>query len=102
MMAYMWIFMQVAPEKLRSAIGSIIAEGSESLDPELVKAYTDHEYKVFTFPAVQNVFYTSFPFKGALSVLIGLKRVYPALIEYTAVRRFCIFLMNTFLPCLSS
>jgi len=77
---------QVAASKLRSAVGSILAEGDEVPNEHLLKTFTDYEYKVFKVPAAKSVFYTSFPFKGVLSVVIAVHRVYSALQCYAEVR----------------
>lgn len=51
----------------------------------MVKTFTDHKYKVSSFPAAQTVVHTTFPFKGMLSVVIAIRRVYSALASYLEV-----------------
>lgn len=81
-------FLQVAAEKLRYAVGSVLAEGDKRADEAVVKTFTDAGFKVFSFPAANDVVHTTFPFRGILSVLIGAHRVYPVLSDYLNVSHF--------------
>ncbi len=67
---------KVEKAKLRSEVGCIV----EGLDSTAV-ATLSAKYKVKTLP-VTNCLVTEFPFKGKMSVLIGLLKVYPALEKY--------------------
>lgn len=67
---------QVKKEELRSEAGCIIEpEDLHQLDTTLCK------YEIKTLPYRESVV-TEFPFKGGMSVLIGLIRVYPKLEDY--------------------
>ena len=77
--------LQVAPESLRWVVGCIVAEGANLADPSLVKAFTEKDYKQFTFPAVANAVCTEFPYRTQLSIFLGIYRVYPQLGYYVKV-----------------
>ena len=66
----------VAKDKLRSEIGCII----ENADSATL-ARLSEKYQVKTLPQSEFVV-TEFPFKGKLSVLIGILKVYPALDKF--------------------
>ena len=72
-------------EKLRYAVGCIIAEEDETPDPQVLKIFTDKDFKVITIPAAQTVFHTRFPFRGTLSVVIAIRRVYAVVGQYAQV-----------------
>lgn len=66
-------------EELRSEVGCIIEpEDIPKLDTTLCK------YEIKTLPYSESVV-TEFPFKGGMSVLIGLIRVYPKLEDYVKI-----------------
>jgi preprotein translocase subunit SecF len=67
---------KVAKEKLRSEHGCII----ENVDSTTLARLAE-KYQVKTLPQSEFVV-TEFPFKGKLSVLLGLMKVYPALEKY--------------------
>jgi len=75
----------VPAEKLRWAIGSILAEGSQKPDDELVKLFEGRGFKLFSFPAVQQVVSTTFPYTTVLSIYIYVYRVYTAAGNYIQV-----------------
>jgi len=77
--------LKVPAEKLRWAVGSILAEGSEKPDDELVKLYEGRGFKLFNFPAVERVVSTTFPYKTFLSIYIYVYRVYTAVGNYIQV-----------------
>jgi DNA gyrase inhibitor GyrI len=68
---------EVEKSKLRSEVGCIV----ENLDSAAIATLTQ-KYQVKTLPVTKCVV-TEFPFKGGLSALIGLIKVYPALEKYT-------------------
>lgn len=73
----------------RSAVGSILSEGENRADEELLKRYETSGFNVFSFPEVTHVVTTSFPHRTFLSVLLGILRVYPRLNHYIKERRLC-------------
>jgi len=69
----------------RCAVGSILNEGENKADEELLKSYETSGFKVFSFPEVTHVVTTSFPHRTFFSVLLGIRRVYPQLQHYIKV-----------------
>ncbi|MDR0230510.1 MAG: GyrI-like domain-containing protein [Dysgonamonadaceae bacterium] len=67
---------EVEKSKLRSEIGCIV----EGLDSTAIAKLTE-KYKVKTLPK-SNCIVTEFPYKGVVSVFIGIMKVYPAFEKY--------------------
>ena len=68
---------KVAKDKLRSEIGCIV----ENVDSATLTRLAE-KYQVNTLPKSDFVV-TEFPFKGKLSVLVGIMKVYPALEKFS-------------------
>uniref|UniRef100_A0A1A8V404 Testis expressed 264 n=1 Tax=Nothobranchius furzeri TaxID=105023 RepID=A0A1A8V404_NOTFU len=82
---------QRPPEKCRYMVGSILCEGEEKLDEELLKLYEKFGFKVFSLPEVSHAVTTSFPYTTHLSHVLGPHRVYPRLASYIEERKLCAF-----------
>uniref|UniRef100_A0A1A8FE36 Testis expressed 264 n=1 Tax=Nothobranchius korthausae TaxID=1143690 RepID=A0A1A8FE36_9TELE len=82
---------QGTPEKCRYMVGSILCEGEEKLDEELLKLYEKFGFKVFSLPEVSHAVTTSFPYTSHLSHVLGPYRVYPRLASYIEERKLCAF-----------
>ena len=67
---------KVEESRLRFQAGCIL----EGVSPEKIKEL-EKKYKVRTLPVGENAS-VEMPFKGMVSILIGLKRAYPALADY--------------------
>ena len=67
---------KVETSKLRSEVGCILENSDTARITELTA-----KYKVKTYPK-QSYLTTEFPYKGKLSVLVGVMRVYPAMNKY--------------------
>uniref|UniRef100_A0A3Q2Y804 Testis expressed 264, ER-phagy receptor a n=1 Tax=Hippocampus comes TaxID=109280 RepID=A0A3Q2Y804_HIPCM len=80
---------KVPGPQCRCAVGSIVSEGEDKADKELLKRYETAGFKVFSFPEVTHVVTTSFPHRTVFSIPLGVKRVYPRLESYIKV--FCFF-----------
>ncbi|XP_061543470.1 testis-expressed protein 264 [Phycodurus eques] len=80
---------QVPGPQCRCAVGSIVSEGEDKADKELLKRYETSGFHVFSFPEVTHVVTTSFPHRTILSILLGIKRVYPRLESYIKERKLC-------------
>ncbi|XP_061641064.1 testis-expressed protein 264 isoform X2 [Phyllopteryx taeniolatus] len=80
---------QVPGPQCRCAVGSIVSEGEDKADEELLKRYETSGFHVFSFPEVTHVVTTSFPHRTILSILLGIKRVYPRLESYIKERKLC-------------
>jgi len=72
----------VEPKKLRAGIGCILAEGETKADGNLAAEFERRGFRLFELPAVLNAVSTAFPYRNQLSILIAVKRVYPALCSY--------------------
>uniref|UniRef100_A0A1A7WC08 Testis expressed 264 n=1 Tax=Iconisemion striatum TaxID=60296 RepID=A0A1A7WC08_9TELE len=82
---------QRPPEKCRYMVGSILCEGEEKLDEELLKMYEKFGFKLFSLPEVSHAVTTSFPYTTHLSHVLGPYRVYPRLASYIEERKLCAF-----------
>lgn len=71
----------VPTEKLRS-IGGCVVKGKTIADLEAHNL----GYGIYEFPKTKSVV-TKFPFKGALSIIFGVIKVYPKLAEYLQTHR---------------
>ncbi|XP_054639584.1 testis-expressed protein 264 [Dunckerocampus dactyliophorus] len=80
---------KVPGPQCRCAVGSIVSEGEDKADEELLKRYETSGFRVFSIPEVTHVVTTSFPHRNILSVLLGVKRVYPRLESYIKERKLC-------------
>ncbi|XP_061687404.1 testis-expressed protein 264 homolog isoform X2 [Syngnathoides biaculeatus] len=80
---------QVPGPQCRCAVGSIVSEGEDKADEELLKRYVTSGFHVFSFPEVTHVVTTSFPRKTIFSIFLGIKRVYPRLESYIKERKLC-------------
>ncbi|XP_041836053.1 testis-expressed protein 264 [Melanotaenia boesemani] len=84
---------QRPPEKCRYMVGSVLCEGDEKPDEELLKLYEKFGFKVFSLPEVSHAVTTSFPCTTHLSHVLGPYRVYPRLSSYIEERKLCAFPM---------
>ncbi|CAJ1050618.1 testis-expressed protein 264-like [Xyrichtys novacula] len=80
---------KVPGPQCRYAVGSILSEGENKADEELLKSYETSGFNVFSFPEVTHVVTTSFPHRTFLSILLMIRRVYPKLADYIKKRRLC-------------
>ncbi|XP_071383065.1 testis-expressed protein 264 homolog isoform X2 [Centroberyx affinis] len=80
---------KVLGQRCRCAVGSILGEGESKPSEELLKRYEKSGFNVFSFPEVTHVVTASFPHRTLLSILLGVRRVYPRLNHYIKERRLC-------------
>ncbi|XP_046881886.1 testis-expressed protein 264 isoform X1 [Hypomesus transpacificus] len=80
---------KVSKLKCRYAVGSILSEGTGSPSEELLQLYQKFGFQIFSFPEVTHVVTTSVPHRTPLSVLLGVRRVYPRLHRYIKERKLC-------------
>lgn len=80
---------KVAGPQCRSAIGSIVSEGENKPSGDLLKKYKTSGFNVYSFPEVTHVVTASFPHRTFLSIILGVRRVYPQLTRYIKERRLC-------------
>ncbi|XP_017271163.1 testis-expressed protein 264 [Kryptolebias marmoratus] len=82
---------QRPPESCRYVVGSVLCEGEEKPDEDLLKLYEKFGFKVFSLPEVSHAVTTSFPCTTHLSHVLGPYRVYPQLTSYIEERKLCAF-----------
>lgn len=80
---------KVAGPQCRSAIGSIVSEGDNKAPEDLLKQYNTSGFNVYSFPEVTHVVTACFPHRTFLSIILGVRRVYPQLTRYIKERRLC-------------
>ncbi|XP_063072167.1 testis-expressed protein 264 homolog [Engraulis encrasicolus] len=82
---------EVPEEKCRYAVGSIVSEGDEQVDEELLQDYKKFGFSVASFPQVDHAVTTTFPNRTPVSCMMGAMRVYPRLGEYITERKLSAF-----------
>ncbi|XP_018542232.1 testis-expressed protein 264 [Lates calcarifer] len=80
---------KVSASQCSYAVGSILSEGENEADEELIRRYETSGFNVFSFPEVTHVVTTSFPYRTILSVFLRLWRVYPRIQRYIVEKRLC-------------
>ncbi|XP_038135908.1 testis-expressed protein 264 homolog isoform X1 [Cyprinodon tularosa] len=70
------------PEKCRYIVGSVLCEGEEKPDEDLLKLYEKFGYKTFSLPEVSYAVTSPFPNTSPLSCVLAPYRVYPRLVSY--------------------
>uniref|UniRef100_A0A2R5LEI1 Putative sterol metabolic process n=2 Tax=Ornithodoros turicata TaxID=34597 RepID=A0A2R5LEI1_9ACAR len=80
---------EVEPMQLRFLVGAILNDSLCPADETLLKKLQEEGYRTVTFPAVDNVISTTFPFRGSVSVILAVARVYPQLKEYIKEKHLC-------------
>ncbi|KAM4740889.1 testis-expressed protein 264 [Anableps anableps] len=78
-------------EKCRYMVGSVLCEGEEKPDEDLLKLYEKFGFKVFSLPEVSHAVTTTFPCTTSLSHMLGAQRVYPQLNSYIEEKKLCAF-----------
>uniref|UniRef100_A0A8C6UWK9 Testis expressed 264, ER-phagy receptor n=1 Tax=Neogobius melanostomus TaxID=47308 RepID=A0A8C6UWK9_9GOBI len=73
----------------RCAVGSVVSEGENRAPEDLLQKYKTTGFSIFSFPEVTHVVTASFPHRTPLSIILGVKRVYPQLTQYIQERRLC-------------
>ncbi|XP_029007915.1 testis-expressed protein 264 homolog [Betta splendens] len=80
---------KVSESPCRFAVGSILSEGENKPDEQLLQRYETSGFNVFSFPEVTHVVTTSIPHKPFLSIPLRVGKVYPQLQHYIKERRLC-------------
>lgn len=79
----------VSSHELRYAVGAILSDGVKPEPAGVRERVAEHGFRVATFPAIEHAVLASFPFHAALSVVIAIWKVYPALREYMKKQSLC-------------
>lgn len=74
-------------EKLRYAVGLILPPVSDDDDFQeaLMSGLESKGYLMARLPSVDHVVHSSFPFKGAFSIIVAVKKVYPVIKSFVRV-----------------
>ncbi|KAE8298465.1 Testis-expressed protein 264 putative secreted protein Zsig11 Precursor [Larimichthys crocea] len=80
---------KVPGSQCRYAVGSILSEGENKADEELLKSYETSGFNIFSFPEVTHVVTTSFPCRTLFSIRLIVMRVYPRLENYIKKKDLC-------------
>ena len=84
---------QKPSEKCRYAVGSVLSEGEEEPDAELLALYESYGFKVFSLPEVSHAVTARFPYTTPVSHVLASFRVYPELQAYIQVRSLALKLL---------
>lgn len=71
--------------QLRWSVGAILSENGKEPDETVKAAYAKQDYNFMTLPAIPASVNCVFPYVNMMSILIAVKRVYPALNHYMEV-----------------
>lgn len=80
---------EVDSNNLRYLVGAIINDEQTTFNQEFKEKLLRQGFQTASFPSVDHVVMTTFPFKGTLSVMIAIARVYPKLRQYLKERKLC-------------
>jgi hypothetical protein len=82
---------KVDSNETRYLVGSVLSENSLPVCEDMVKRFTDKDFKVTTLPEVTFAVKTSFPHITTLSILIAVHKVYPRLKDYIQEKQLSAF-----------
>ena len=77
--------LKVKAENYRSAVAAVVGENGSTVDANVTQRYLQAGFKQYELPAVSQAVFCYFPFKGFVSILIAVFRVYPKLGKYIQV-----------------
>lgn len=82
---------EVEPLSLRYAVGAVMNDDqSVGNDSNAAKKILQEKgYHFVTFPPVDHAVMTTFPYKGIISIMIAITRVYPRLKNYVMDKKLC-------------
>lgn len=75
-------------DKFDFLVGAFVTEGPQNdslINDEERKLLELKGYKFCELPSVENVVHSKFPFRGIMSVVVAVRRVYPAINQYIKV-----------------
>lgn len=80
---------EVEPLRLRYLVGVVLNDTDQPAAPAVKEQLEAEGFKTARFPAVDHAVTTVFPFRGSVSVMIAMARVYPKLREYIKEKLLC-------------
>ncbi|EDV28169.1 uncharacterized protein TRIADDRAFT_53491 [Trichoplax adhaerens] len=83
----------VKEENCRSVVAAVVGENGSPIDASVKQRYLQAGFKQYELPAVTQAVFCYFPFKGIVSILISVIRVYPKLGKYIQENKLTAFPM---------
>lgn len=80
---------EVDVPRLRYLVGVVLNDTDRPATKEVKEQLEAEGFKTASFPAVDHAVTTVFPFRGSVSVMIAMARVYPKLREYIKEKLLC-------------
>ncbi|XP_070394768.1 testis-expressed protein 264 homolog [Dermacentor albipictus] len=80
---------EVEVPRLRYLVGVVLNDTERPATKEVKEQLEAEGFKTASFPAVDHAVTTVFPFRGSVSVMIAMARVYPKLREYIKEKLLC-------------
>lgn len=80
---------EVDVPRLRYLVGVVLNDTERPATKEVKEQLEAEGFKTASFPAVDHAVTTVFPFRGSVSVMIAMARVYPKLREYIKEKLLC-------------
>lgn len=81
--------LEVESQQLRYLVGVVVNDKECPATGEMKQQLQAGGFKTARFPAVDHALTTVFPFRGSVSVMIAVARVYPKLREYIKEKSLC-------------
>ncbi|CAN7989412.1 unnamed protein product [Ixodes hexagonus] len=80
---------EVETMHLRYLVGVVLNDTERPATKEVKQQLESEGFKTASFPAVDHAVTTEFPFRGSVSIMIAVARVYPKLREYIKEKLLC-------------
>nr|KAG5697111.1 hypothetical protein BaRGS_002027 [Batillaria attramentaria] len=80
---------KVEANRLRRAVGCVLAEGDEKVDENMRHKFEKEGFKIISLPYVENAVCTKFPYISIFSIFIAVSKVYPKLGVYIEEHKLC-------------
>ncbi|KAH9512464.1 hypothetical protein Btru_038480 [Bulinus truncatus] len=82
---------KVESSQLRYAVGSVLSEGSDEVNTEILTEFIENGFKIIHLPKVTYAVSTKFPHITTLSILIAVHKAYPRLQAYVEECKLCAY-----------
>lgn len=80
---------RLQPDRLRYAAGAILPEDDADMSHDIVSGLQAKGYQSLVLPVIDHVVHASFPNRGPIAIVIGTKRVYPAIRSFITDHKLC-------------
>ncbi|RWR99970.1 hypothetical protein B4U79_14954, partial [Dinothrombium tinctorium] len=79
-----------ASSKCRYIVGVLLSDDDhDQLQSRTRRALSENGYKLATLPNVDHVVHSTFPFRGSVSIVVAVRRVYPLLDDFIKRHNLC-------------